>query len=140
MHLQMGIVFFSGVCLWVLRSHWLAHRKSFAALSALAIVALWVSGWNDVAMTLGLPIVTVVLGSWATPVLHRAGRFGDISYGVYIYAFPVQQTIIWVTGNRLSVLQGACIALPVTVVLAFLSWHWVERPALGWKNRLLPAA
>ncbi|WP_198969153.1 acyltransferase family protein [Xylophilus sp. ASV27] len=136
MKLQMGVVFFSGSCLCVLRSHWLPHRRWFALLSALTIAALWFGGWQEVAMTLGLPLATVVFGSCATPLLRRAGRFGDISYGLYIYAFPVQQTIIWVTGNRLSVLEGACFTVPVTVALAFLSWHLVERPALLWKDRL----
>lgn len=136
MKIQMGVVFFSGVCLSVLRPYWLAHRRWFAVLASLAIVSLWFGGWNDVAMTLGLPIATVVVGSWATPVLRRVGRFGDVSYGVYIYAFPVQQTVIWATGNRLSVLDGVCVAIPITVGLALLSWHAVEQPALRLKQHL----
>lgn len=136
MKFQMGVVFFSGVCLGVLRPYWLAYRRWMAVAASLAVVWLWFGGWNDVVMTLGLPVATVVFGSGTTPVLRRAGRFGDVSYGLYIYAFPVQQTVIWATGNRLSVLEGACVSIPVTVVLALLSWHAVERPALRWKQSL----
>ena len=56
-------------------------------------------------------------------------RFGDFSYGVYIYAFPVQQALnelIQKIGPRTSF----AIAFPITFGLAVLSWYYVEKPAL----------
>ncbi len=77
------------------------------------------------------------------PVIPAA-RFGDLSYGLYIYGWPVEEAVIWSLGGRAMWWQVFAIALPVTATLAFLSWHLVERPALRLKpgsrrRRSLPA-
>ena len=69
------------------------------------------------------------------PVIPAA-RFGDLSYGLYIYGWPVEEAVIWLHGGRAAWWQVFAIALPATAALALLSWHLVERPAL----RLRPGA
>ncbi|MBQ1763654.1 MAG: acyltransferase, partial [Aquincola sp.] len=65
-------------------------------------------------------------------------RLGDYSYGVYIYAFPVQQAV---TALQPQIGLGTHIAVSTlfTLVLAVLSWHAVEKPALAaarrWRSR-----
>lgn len=55
-------------------------------------------------------------------------RFGDISYGVYIYAWPIQQ-MVWSQGQSayLNILISTFIVFP----LAYLSWRFIEKPALN---------
>src|SRR6201997_3538671 len=65
--------------------------------------------------------------------LIPAARFGDLSYGIYIYGWPVEATTIWLLGGHAAWWQVFLLALPVTAVLAFLSWHLIERPALSFK-------
>jgi peptidoglycan/LPS O-acetylase OafA/YrhL len=62
-----------------------------------------------------------------------ATRFGDLSYGLYIYGWPVEEAVIWYLGGRALWWQLFAIALPATAAIAFLSWHLVERPALRLK-------
>ena len=134
--LQMGIVFLAAAQLYQLRSFWM-HRKFVCALCAWFVAwVAWVQGLQEISFTLGLPIFVILLGSWAAPILKDFGRFGDISYGLYIYAFPVQQTVIWIGGPSLDFLTGLAISIGITMVLAWLSWHWIEYPALQLKGRL----
>lgn len=60
----------------------------------------------------------------------------DLSYGVYLYGWPVQQA-----SHALFPAVGAFTlfwpGLVVTLVVAFLSWQFVEKPALALKRRLL---
>lgn len=66
--------------------------------------------------------------------LARFGGHGDFSYGIYIYAFPVQQTIVHLFGGTMPPLLNFVLAFPVTLALAFCSWHLIEKPALRLKS------
>ena len=61
-------------------------------------------------------------------------RVGDYSYGVYVYSFPIQQSLIaFNPGIDPMPLFG--LALPLTLAVAALSWHGLEAPALRLKSR-----
>lgn len=85
------------------------------------------------------PVFGCYLALWLalTPRLPviPAARFGDLSYGLYIYGWPVEQTVIWLSGGRAAWWQVFLLALPLAAALAFLSWHLVERPMLRLKPR-----
>lgn len=136
MKVQMGVVFATGAALQWSRGEWQSRRYALPCVLALLIAAGLGWGLPDVMVTLGLAVAVVWLGTLSTPVLRRCGRFGDFSYGLYIYAFPVQQTFFWLGGAQLSFALGSLVVLGITLALAALSWHLVEAPAL----RLKPPA
>ena len=77
---------------------------------------------------LTLSYVIIAFGQASTPVLCLATVFGDLSYGAYLYAFPVQQFVLdHVHGFAIT------ISTAITFAIAFLSWHLIERPALRLK-------
>lgn len=84
-----------------------------------------------------LPYMVLAFGRMSLPVLRRTARLGDFSYGLYLYAFPVQQAVlaIW-PHSTYPVLICAALTLP----LAALSWHLVEKPALSWRRLLQSSA
>jgi len=67
-------------------------------------------------------------------LLLRYNRFGDYSYGLYIYAFPVQQLIVWLCPGISAPWLLSLIAFPVSVLFAVGSWHIIERPAIAFKS------
>jgi len=73
--------------------------------------------------------VAFVPGGW----IRGFNKYGDASYGIYIYAFPLQQ--VWIhllpgTGPW-AMIVGAGVP---TVVLAYMSWHLLEAPCLEAKG------
>lgn len=87
-----------------------------------------------------LPYVVLSFSTIATPYLSRAGRFGDPSYGIYLYGFPVQQALFAVGGSSMGPLENTAFAVPIVVVLAYLSWHAIEKRALSFKPNKRPVA
>jgi peptidoglycan/LPS O-acetylase OafA/YrhL len=98
-------------------------QSLFASTPAVGTVAAWVV----------VPYVSLALGLACTPIVHRAGRFGDMSYGVYILAWPVQQVIaqFW---PQPPFWANFALVTAVTLILAYCSWHLVEKRALALKS------
>lgn len=68
-------------------------------------------------------------------VVRRYNEIGDYSYGVYIYAFPMQQLIAYLF-DQTGPVQNMLLSLPLTALLAVISWHYVEKPSLGFRTNL----
>ncbi|MFJ4096999.1 acyltransferase family protein [Kitasatospora sp. NPDC089913] len=89
----------------------------------------------------GLPALAYLLiwlACFMPRPLTRVGSKADLSYGVYIYAFPIQQGLaLWhVQRHGYAVYTGASVVLALAA--AVLSWYLVEKPALKLKNIGLP--
>jgi peptidoglycan/LPS O-acetylase OafA/YrhL len=103
-------------------------------LAVVAIVAAARLGYLDAVFAVAGAYLIVYLALWPGLPLASWARYGDISYGLYIYAFPVQQTVSYLLGGHPGVGQVLFISFPITVCLAALSWHLVERRALSLKD------
>lgn len=76
--------------------------------------------------------LVLLLGS--STRLARIGARRDLSYGVYMYAWPVQVLLLLVGAGGWSVVTYFAASLAVTFVLALASWTLVESPALAVKS------
>lgn len=132
-----ALYFFAGVSLDLYRRAW-ENSPLYLLAGACAIsLALLYFGADRVSMLFLIPVVAIYIGTRSTPVLSTIGKYGDISYGIYIYAFPVQQTTLWALGKDFPFIPGLVIAAMVTTFCAFLSWHFVEKNALRLKSYLV---
>ena len=131
-HIPMcGVYFMVGASLYCFQ--W---EKHFTLSNVLLALVAWLSlshrtQWFAMASWLVLPFVVMAFGLARHPWLVRM-HTRDYSYGIYIYAFPVQQTVasFWPQMPLPAYLLSTFV---ITVALAAISWHFVERPALKLK-------
>jgi peptidoglycan/LPS O-acetylase OafA/YrhL len=133
-HWEMVALFWWGVYY----GHCLKGPKQWLdlALAVLALVGFAMLGPRGFERTAMLVFVVLLVHLARTvPVGARlTDRLGDLSYGVYIFAFPVQQ--IGVQYGRVmgwSFPIYFAVSMVVTFVLAYVSWHAVEKKALRFK-------
>lgn len=109
-------------------------RLDFAvALFAAAAFAIGTPGFAPIAS-----LATAYFTFWCAfvpnnPWCKWTRTAPDYSYGIYIYAFPVQQAIIATLFNA-STTQVMVLGFVITIGFAALSWHFVEKPALALKG------
>jgi len=107
----------------IVYSPWLA-----AASAAACGIALSIHGGTYYA-ALPVAYLTVYLGLLNPPALKFL-KSGDYSYGIFLYGFVVQQMVVaFVPGARVWWLN-CLISWPITVMLAMVSWHLVEKRVL----------
>lgn len=132
--LQLLLIFFLGCCAALFAQHIVLNLPFLACASVLALATAHFGGWEVV----GVPCfcyVVLYLACWKSEVVARIGRTNDLSYGVFLYAFPIQQTFALIGVQEKL---GHPIYLSSCGVLALLagwaSWNVVERPSLKLKS------
>lgn len=75
----------------------------------------------------------LVLAYCFSGFVRKYNTLGDYSYGLYIYAFPVQQSLVyWL---KLDFIELVIASTLIALTLAIGSWHLIEKPALSLKRR-----
>lgn len=106
-----------------------AFAFAFTALfyfSPIAIFVLWFT----------LPYCLVVFAYNSPAMLNKFGQHGDFSYGLYLYAFPVQQVMAHLAISTKSWSLGFVMSFSFALALAVLSWRFVESPSLKVRTKL----
>jgi peptidoglycan/LPS O-acetylase OafA/YrhL len=130
--------FFIGATLYVLREHIRLSLPLFIAGIAILVAAgAWLPRDHFAAVyLLTMPYVLLWVAYVPGGKVRRFNEWGDYSYGIYIWAWPVQQSVAALVPG-VSVVGVVLIASSVTLLLAWCSWHWVEKRALNFKPHLL---
>lgn len=103
-------------------------------LGALVLLARG-SLWYDLCSALFLAYAIFCIAYLPRGAILQFNRLGDYSYGLYLYAFPIQQALVarWPEIAPLDLFGTATL---LTLVCACLSWHLIEKPALDYCKRL----
>ena len=137
-HWTVVVFYFLVGCLYF---QWRDHLKIHWALfvfSLLASVALMAAP-REYAFFVPFFLTYCVIYVGLLP-LHLPARIKklDVSYGIYLYGFPIQQAII--SQTDLFHANGPllfAISAPIVVLFALFSWLWIEKPFLAVKPYVL---
>jgi peptidoglycan/LPS O-acetylase OafA/YrhL len=129
------ICFFIGCLTFMYAEYIPIHKGLFVLCAVLAYISFTI---RDMAI-LGIVCMaycTLFLGMVKFPRVPFLEK-GDYSYGVYLYGFPITQTIWhYIPTFRYGwILFG--LSAPVTLAFAAFSWHFIEKPALRLKRVFL---
>lgn len=129
----LGLFFGVGVLACLLQERIEIVPALLLPLASVFIVAIGTC-WAELATALFLGYATIVVGSLDFGWLRRATNSSDLSYGVYLYACPIQQAMLQLYPET-PPLPLMLAALAVVMPLAGLSWSCLEKPALGLRRR-----
>lgn len=87
-------------------------------------------------MVAAVPLAYAVIVSGALLKYRQLRLRTDLSYGVYIYAFPAQQLLVVGGLGHLQPVVLFVVAAVATLPLAAASWFLIEKPSLSLKRRL----
>ena len=131
-------MFFGGASFYVLRARIALSRTAFGACVLALVAAAADTRAFFFVYAATLAYVVLFLAYVPSGALRQYNRLGDYSYGTYIYAFPVQQSVAALIPG-IGVAPLAAIAGAITLLCAALSWHLVESPALALRARCVQA-
>jgi peptidoglycan/LPS O-acetylase OafA/YrhL len=130
---RFAVVFLAGALLYQFRNV-IPARWSLVAVSVVIVLAA--SLLPNYRLIGAIPLAYAIIVSGALIHNKRLRLRTDLSYGVYIYAFPIQQLLVICGLGIMNPIVFAIIAAIATLPLAALSWFLVEKPSLSLKSRL----
>lgn len=132
--IDLGLCFLIGASLYTCRADVAANGTELRVFVGCASVVLWLLHMEQLALTIAVPYSVVAFGNLSTDYVRNFGRFGDLSYGMYIYAYPIQQVVTRHTHGYQ--LLSFIVSLAIIVPVAWASWHVVEKPAMNLRRFL----
>lgn len=122
--------YLAGVVAWRYREKIvISNRLAMFCAIALAVSVPVANSWSVL-----FPICGTYLVLWATFHssfrVHDFSKHGDFSYGMYLYAFPIQQLLVMDNSGSMNPYALFSLAWPLSILAGMLSWFIVERPFL----------
>ena len=133
-YLRFLAMFGVGVAYYMLRSRVVLRTRYF-------ITILIVLGLSAIMRPL---FVMIAYGALAYCLLYLAyipggplrlfNKLGDYSYGIYIFGYPTQKAVMQLLPGS-NAIELFVISLSITLAISAISWHFIERPAIGLKRK-----
>jgi len=127
-------LFFMGAFMYAARERIRPSLPIFLMALAAALSSAVFSGIPHAVYYLSWPYVVLCIAFMPVPLIGGLGRLGDISYGLYLYAFPVQQSVLHFCGRDIGPGKLTLYSLPIAALLGTLSWILIEKPVLRLKG------
>lgn len=108
-------------------------KFSYVMAGILLLVISSLLGALHVGLMLFLPYIIMYIAFCPKIKLHHFASKGDLSYGIYIYAFPIQQIVVHLNGGNMQWYMNFIIAFPIILLCSYISWHLVEKPCMKLK-------
>ena len=128
------MTFLAGVVLYSLRDRIPFSLPLFIACTVCTTICLSLP-IGDFLVPYSVAYMTVYLGL-QNPKATTLHKLGDLSYGIFLYGFPIQQLVAswgpWARHWWINLI----VALPITILIAAFSWNIVEKPTLKLKRHL----
>lgn len=128
--------FFLGSLMYIHREY-IKLDKKLLVLSILVIGTLSIGNIYFLPAYLLSSSYIVIYIAYAKIDLSIFSKYGDFSYGIYIYHFPTLQICaIYFLPRDNSFLPYVICSFVATLILAAMSWHFVEKHALKLKKKI----
>lgn len=132
---QLTAMFFIGSAMYAYRNRIPMSWPLFLAACGITAVAALDSATFFYSYMVTLPYMVMFVAYVPGGAIRGFNKIGDVSYGLYIYAFPVQQVSVALIPG-IGPWELLAVSSAGTLALAFVSWHLIEKPALALKDSM----
>jgi len=132
-------LFFISSGFYIYRKRIILSFRLFLICSAIFLSGIIVSYKIDVVFEyfrlLSLSCMVIYIAYCKIPYINNFGKYGDFSYGIYLWAFPVSQTLVYFWHDKFNIFTYIVSVFLITLFIAVLSFKFIEKPALKLKNK-----
>jgi peptidoglycan/LPS O-acetylase OafA/YrhL len=137
---RLFVAFVIGILIYIVR-----YRIRYSPTLIVGAISICLFAAAFIRFDLGFPALSAVL---AVPLAYLTVCAGiseiplpgflhknDLSYGVYLYGMPIQQTMVYLFPWITDPVAQLCLSLPPIFLFAFISWNAIEKPITKLRKR-----
>lgn len=132
--ITLGLLFFTGVVFYKEEKR-IKQNRYWGVISFMVFIVLSTISPNLTNIYASILLGYAIFSLGRENYMSWISKYGDFSYGIYIYSFPIQQMIVASTKSQ-SAPRVFLLSIVLSIVIAAMSWHLVESKALILKNRI----
>jgi len=132
-------MFFGGACMFVWRDRVVLSHLWFGVMLGVTLLSMFYQPIFPAVYLLSIIYIVLYLAYVPSGVIRSFNNVGDYSYGIYIYAFPIQQSIMSLYPD-IGFSEFIGLAFAITLILAILSWHGIEKRCLKFRYKSVKAS
>ncbi|WP_461044009.1 acyltransferase family protein [Spirosoma harenae] len=122
--------FICGISFYYYRDFYINKNQTLLLILSICIFSLEYSVDLEILRPLCFTVILIYV-AYNFPAFNNFGKYGDFSYGIYIYHFPIIQIFIHYNIFDKIKLYPSIVLLIITVLfIAILSWNFIEKPWL----------
>jgi peptidoglycan/LPS O-acetylase OafA/YrhL len=127
-----GLIFLNSAILYIIKIDFNKWALHFLVAGIIIFFITYSFSVSTILDCYTMPLIVNSLAHIKGP-LNKAGKWGDFTYGTYVFAFPIQQMLI---ANGFSNVPYKVFLLTflITIPLAIVSWHFLEKKFLSMKS------
>lgn len=119
------ILFFIGMCFWIYRKNIKVGSIMILPTAVLLLISFALQIPN-IGIFFLFPMLCFSLWFTIKQVNQKVAYMGNISYGIYLSGFPIQQLLVHLNHNDMSIYVNMLLAIPIAVVIGFLLYICIE--------------
>ena len=125
--------FFIGALYYVFKDYVYLNKYLAYICISILVLASFLGGFKSEDFLILWSYLVIYIGLLPSIMPDKIKFQGDYSYGIYIYAFPIQQLIIYILGGKMNPIINFGVSLILVFLVSILSWHFVEKKCLSFK-------
>lgn len=133
MSVQFATFFCAGMMVYKFREYIPRKRVLFFVSFLLVMASFMVNGLVVTLPVFGTYMLFYVAFARSYSLVGFS-KWGDFSYGIYLYAWPIQQLVLLYLEKYMDITLLFILSFSITTCFAYLSWHYIEKPSLKLKD------
>ncbi len=121
---------FSGV-IYALYEDKISYTRRGLIIGSIGALLIMKTPFYSLLMPCILPYL--IVGTAVCLRFNSRGQWADYSYGIYLYAFPLQQIAVCLNWHKSGIFLYFLVSLLLTVPFALFHYRWVEIPYRRWR-------
>ena len=135
-YLRPIILFFEGTLCYIYRDKIKLNSYLFVFMFLLGVISISLIVLPDIALLICLPYIVLYLSYIQKQCIKILSVLGEYSYGIYLVAYPIQQTLR-VYNPNINPIQNTLSTALISLVIAYFLNKYIEKPCIKWSKERL---